>query len=46
LIPNDLITAIKQIINYTYENRDMSKVDLPSNITMLLSKYRRFVTLL
>jgi len=46
LIPTDLITAIKQIINYTYENRDMSKVDLPSNITMLLANYRRYVTLL
>lgn len=46
LIPNDLITAIKQIISFTYENRDMSKIDLPSNITMLLSKYRRFATIL
>lgn len=46
LIPNDLMTAIKQIISYTYENRDMSKVDLPSNITMLLQKYRRFATIL
>lgn len=46
LIPTDLLTAIKQIISYTYENRDMSKVDLPSNITMLLQKYRRFATII
>jgi len=41
-IPGDLMTAVKQIVSYTYENRDMAKVDMPSNITMLLSKYRRF----
>ena len=46
LIPTDLITAIKQIISYTYENRDMTKLDMPSNITMLLANYKRFVTLL
>lgn len=45
-IPADLITAIKQIISYTYENRDMTKIEMPSNITMLLSRYRRFATLL
>ncbi len=46
LIPTDLITAIKQIISFTYENRDMTKLDLPSNIQMLLANYRRFATLL
>jgi hypothetical protein len=46
LIPTDLITAIKQIISYCYENRDMTKLDMPSNITMLLANYRRFSTLL
>lgn len=45
-IPVDLLTAIKQIITYTYENRDMSKVDLPSNITMLLANYKRFATII
>lgn len=45
-IPTDLITAIKQIISFTYENRDMTKLDLPSNITLLLANYRRFATLL
>jgi len=45
-IPNDLIVAIKQIISYTYENRDMSKVDMPSNIAMLLQNYKRFATIL
>jgi len=45
LIPVDLITAIKQIISFTYENRDMTKVDLPSNILMLLTNYKRFATI-
>lgn len=46
LIPTDLITAIKQIISYTYENRDMTKMEMPSNITMMLTNYKRFSTLL
>jgi len=45
LIPNDLIVAVKQIVSFTYENRDMTKIDLPSNITMLLTNYRRFATI-
>jgi hypothetical protein len=46
LIPVDLITALKQIISYNYENRDMTKVDLPSNINMMLNNYKRFATVL
>lgn len=46
LIPGDLITAIKQIITFTYENRDMTKLDLPDNILLLLTNYKRFATLL
>lgn len=46
LIPTDLITAIKQIITFTYENRDATKLDLPDNIQMLLAPYRRYVTFL
>lgn len=45
LIPTDLITAIKQIISFTYENRDMTKIDLPNNILMLISNYKRFATI-
>lgn len=45
LIPNDIITAIKQIITFTYENRDMTKLDLPDNILMMLTNYKRFATI-
>lgn len=38
-IPVTLLQAIKTIISYTYENRDMSLVDLPSNILMELESY-------
>lgn len=43
-IPQDLITAVKQVITYTYENRDMTKEEILSNIDMLIAPYRRFVT--
>lgn len=46
LIPLDLITAVKQIVSFTYENRDMVKLDLPDNILMLLTNYIRFSTIL
>lgn len=45
LIPTDLITAIKQIITFTYENRDMTKLELPDNILMLVTNYKRFNTI-
>lgn len=45
-VPTDLLTAIKQIITFTYENRNESKLELPSNISMLMAPYRRFATLL
>lgn len=44
-IPTDLITAIKQIIVFTYENRDVTTLDLPNNILMLLTNYIRFATI-
>jgi hypothetical protein len=37
--PPTLLQAIQTIISYTYENRDMSAVDLPSNILMELESY-------
>lgn len=37
--PPVLLQAIKTIISYTYENRDMSAIDLPSNIIMELESY-------
>jgi hypothetical protein len=40
-IPYGILIALKTIISYTYENRDMSKVDLPSNILMELESYTR-----
>jgi len=40
-IPYGIRIALKTIISYTYENRDMSKVDLPSNILMELESYVR-----
>lgn len=43
-IPQDLITAVKQVIVFTYENRDMTKEEILSNIDMLIAPYRRFVT--
>lgn len=43
-VPQDLITAVKQIITYTYENRDMTKEEILNNIDMLIAPYRRFVT--
>jgi hypothetical protein len=46
LIPDDLLTAIKQIVVFTYENRDLTKLTLPDNIMLLLANYRRFTTLL
>lgn len=42
LIPNGLITAVKQTIVFLYENRDLAKVTLPDNIQMLCAPYKRF----
>lgn len=44
-VPTDLLTAVKQIVTFTYENRNESKLELPSNISMLMAPYRRFATL-
>jgi hypothetical protein len=45
LIPADLITAIQQIITFTYENRDLTNFKLPDNIMLLMQPYKRFVSL-
>lgn len=46
LIPDDLITAVMQIIVFLYENRDMTKLQLPDNIMLLCQPYKRFNFLL
>jgi len=45
-IPNDLITAAKEIIASAYENREATKEELLSSVGLLLTNYRRFATIL
>jgi len=45
-IPNDLITAAKEIIASSYENREATKEELLSSVSLLLTNYRRFATVL
>ena len=40
-VPDDIETAIKEMIAYYYENRDNSVVGMPTIATLLLSPYRR-----
>lgn len=40
-IPFPLTQAIKTLVNYMYENRDMANVDMPSNISIELESYNR-----
>ncbi len=42
-IPNAIITAVKQLITFMYEQRDLSSDQMPNNIMLLLSAYRRYV---
>ena len=39
--PDDIETAIKEMIAYYYENRDNPVVGMPTIATLLLSPYRR-----
>jgi hypothetical protein len=45
-VPTDLLAAIQQILEFTYDNRDLTMAKLPNNIQMLLSNYKRFATIL
>lgn len=40
-VPDDIITAIKELITYWYENRDNEKVQWPGVSRLLLDPYRR-----
>jgi len=40
-VPDDIETAIKEMITYLYENRDNPKEDMPKVVTYLLAPYRR-----
>ena len=40
-VPDDIETAIKQLITYLYENRDNPKQEMPQVVTYLLAPYRR-----
>lgn len=40
-VPDDIETAIKQLITYYYENRDNPKEDMPKIVTYILAPYRR-----
>ncbi len=44
--PNDLVMAVRQLVSYYYENRDMDALTIPSNIDLMLNQYRRFATIL
>jgi uncharacterized phiE125 gp8 family phage protein len=40
-VPDDIETAIKELITYLYENRDNPKQEMPQIVTFLLAPYRR-----
>jgi hypothetical protein len=40
-VPDDIETAIKEMITFYYENRDNPVVGMPTIATLLLSPYRR-----
>lgn len=40
-VPDDIETAVKELITYYYENRDNPKEDMPKMVTYLLAPYRR-----
>ena len=40
-VPDDIETAIKEMITYLYENRDNPKEEMPKVVTYLLAPYRR-----
>jgi len=40
-VPDDIETAIKELITFLYENRDNPTEDMPKVVTYLLAPYRR-----
>ena len=40
-VPDDIETAIKEMITFLYENRDNPKEEMPKVVTFLLAPYRR-----
>jgi len=40
-VPDDIETAIKEMITYLYENRDNPKEEMPKVVTYLLAPYKR-----
>lgn len=46
LIPNDLITAVKIIINKSYEDRTITNEQLLNNVSLMLAPYRRYATVI
>lgn len=40
-VPDDIETAIKQLITYYYENRDNPTEEMPKIVTYILAPYRR-----
>lgn len=40
-VPDDIETAIKELITFLYENRDNPKQEMPQIVTYLLAPYRR-----
>jgi hypothetical protein len=40
-VPDDIQTAIKELITYYYENRDNPKQEMPKIVNFLLDPYRR-----
>lgn len=46
LVPDELITAVKQIITDKYENRNITNEQLLNNISIFIAPFKRFTTLL
>jgi uncharacterized phiE125 gp8 family phage protein len=40
-VPDDIQTAIKEMITFLYENRDNPKEEMPKVVTFLLAPYKR-----
>jgi hypothetical protein len=40
-VPDDIETAIKEMITFLYENRDNPKEEMPKVVTFLLAPYKR-----
>lgn len=45
MCPQSLITAVKQLVVYYYDNRDLDGFIMPSNVGLMLNPYRRFATI-